>query len=80
MLDRAACGETAEVGHLVVHLRVLGEHPNVVVRLLWGLSPRMRGVPVVGEEDCCLGNVGRLYQEEESDGYGRANYAGGSFI
>ena len=72
--------ETGEVAHSVVHLWALGEHPSVVVRLLWGLSPRMRGVPVVGEDDYCLRYVGSLYQEEESDGYGRANYAGGSSI
>ena len=80
MLDRAACGETAEVARLVVHLWVLGEHPNVVVRLLWGLSPRMRSVPVVDEDDYCLGYVGSLYYEEESDGYGCANYADDSSI
>ena len=80
MLDRMACGETAEVARLVVHLWVLGEHPSVVVRLLWGLSPRMRGVPMVDEDDYSLEYVGKFYQEEESDGYGRANYAGGSSI
>ena len=80
MLDRTTCGETAEVARLVVHLWVPGEHPDVVVRLLWGLSPRMRGVPVVGEDDYCLGYVGSLYREEESDGCGCANYADGSSI
>ena len=75
MVGRTACVETGEVARSVVHLWALGEHLNVVVRLLWDLSPRMRGVPVVGENVFCLGYVG-----EESDGYGRANYAGGSSI
>ena len=80
MLGRTACVETGEVACLVVHLWALGEHPNVVIRLLWGLSPRMRGVRVVGEDDCCLGCVGSFRQEEESGGYGRAKYASGASI
>ena len=44
----------------VVHLWALGEHPNAVIRLLWGQFPRMRGVPVVDEDDYCLEYVGSL--------------------
>ena len=65
---------------MVVHLWALGKHPNVVIRLLRGLSLRMRGVPVVGEDDYCLVCVGSFRQEEESGGYGCANNAGGASI
>ena len=80
MLGRTACVETGDVAHSVVHMWALGEHPNAVIWLLWGQFPRKRGVPVVDEDDYYLGYVGSLCQEEESDGCGRANYAGGSSI